>query len=87
MPSIERYREIEALSGIDFYTECGHLQVVTGECEKLSVVRNAYRNLRLHGKTVQLINRKDKASETEEIDVKALDREAIYTRSTVWDVR
>ena len=30
LPSIERYREIEALSGIEFYSECGHLQVVTG---------------------------------------------------------
>ena len=30
LPAIERYREIEALSGIEFYAECGHLQVVTG---------------------------------------------------------
>ena len=30
LPAIERYREIEARSGIDFYAECGHLQVVTG---------------------------------------------------------
>ena len=30
LPSIERYREIEALAGIEFYAECGHLQVVTG---------------------------------------------------------
>ena len=63
LPSIERYRDIEARSGIDFYTECGHLQVGTDECDKLSLVQNAYRNLRLHGKTVELINRENKASE------------------------
>ena len=60
MPSIERYREIETLSGIDFYTECGHLQVVTDEHKKLSVLQNAYRNLRLHGKAVKLINDENK---------------------------
>ena len=63
LPSIERYRDIEARSGIDFYTECGHLQVGTDECDNLSLVQNAYRNLRLHGKTVELINRENKASE------------------------
>ena len=32
------------------------------ECAKLSTVQNAYRNLRLHGKSVQTINEEDKAS-------------------------
>ena len=66
LPSIERYREIEALSGIDFYTECGHLQFVTDKFEKLSLVENAYRNLRLHGKSVKLINQENKVSGKED---------------------
>ena len=37
-------------------------RTVSEECAKLSVVQNAYRNLRLKGKTVQTINEEDKAS-------------------------
>ena len=34
----------------------------TEECAKVSTVQNAYRNLRLQGKTVQTIKEEDKAS-------------------------